>query len=54
MSLVKTKACKIQLKIETQSRMSEEKRTIERRRNLIILIEKYLLTLGYIDAVTKL
>lgn len=54
MSLVKTKACKIRLKPETQSRMSEEKRTIERRRNLIILIEKYLLTLGYIDAVTKL
>lgn len=27
---------------------------IERKRNLIILIEKYLLTLGYIDAVTKI
>lgn len=27
---------------------------IERKRNLIILIEKYLLTLGYIEAVTKI
>jgi hypothetical protein len=34
--------------------MTEEKRMIERKRNLIILIEKYLLTLGYIDAVTKI
>jgi katanin p60 ATPase-containing subunit A1 len=33
--------------------MTEEKRTHERRRNIIILIEKYLLTLGYIDAVNR-
>ncbi len=39
---------------ETESRMSEEKRNTERKRNLIILIEKYLLTLGCIDSVTKL
>jgi katanin p60 ATPase-containing subunit A1 len=39
---------------ETESRMSEEKRILERKRNLIILIEKYLLTCGYLDAVTKI
>ena len=47
MSLTKMKA-------ETESRMSEEKKVTERKRNLIILIEKYLLTLGYLDAVTKI
>lgn len=39
---------------ETESRMSEEKRNADRKRNLIILIEKYLLCLGCIDSVTKL
>ena len=34
--------------------MSEEKRNTDRKRNLIILIEKYLLTLGCIDSVTKI
>ena len=34
--------------------MSEEKRNTERKRNLIILIEKYLLTLGCIESVTKI
>ena len=47
MSLTKMKA-------ETDSRMSEEKKITERKRNIIVLIEKYLLTLGYIDAVTKI
>ena len=47
MSLTKMKA-------ETESRMSDEKKTKDRRRNIIILIEKYLLTLGYHDAVIKL
>lgn len=47
MSLTKMKA-------ETESRMSEEKKVMERKRNIIVLIEKYLLTLGYIDAVTKI
>lgn len=42
------------MKAETESRMSEEKKVIERKRNLIVLIEKYLLTLGYLDAVTKI
>ena len=42
------------MKAETESRMSEEKKTTERKRNIIVLIEKYLLTLGYIDAVTKI
>jgi katanin p60 ATPase-containing subunit A1 len=34
--------------------MSEEKRNTERKRNLVILIEKYLLTLGCLDSVTKI
>jgi katanin p60 ATPase-containing subunit A1 len=34
--------------------MTEEKRNTDRKRNIIILIEKYLLTLGYIDSVTKI
>ena len=34
--------------------MSEEKRNADRKRNLIILIEKYLLTLGCLDSVTKI
>lgn len=34
--------------------MSEEKRNAERKRNLVILIQKYLLTLGCIDSVTKI
>jgi katanin p60 ATPase-containing subunit A1 len=42
------------MKAETESRMSEEKKVMERKRNIIVLIEKYLLTLGYIDAVTKI
>jgi hypothetical protein len=42
------------LNSETDSRLTEEKRTFERKRNIIILIEKYLLTLGYVDAVTKI
>jgi hypothetical protein len=34
--------------------MMEEKKTQERKRNIIVLIEKYLLGLGYIDTATKL
>ncbi len=34
--------------------MSEEKRNTERKRNLIILIEKYLLGLGYLEGVIKI
>lgn len=34
--------------------MAEEKRLADRRRNLIILIEKHLLSLGYLDTVMKL
>ena len=39
---------------ETESRMSEEKRNAERKRNLIILMEKYLLTIGCLDSVAKI
>ena len=31
-----------------------EKKITERKKNIIILIEHYLLSLGYIDALTKL
>ena len=31
-----------------------EKKITERKKNIIILIENYLLSLGYIDALTKL
>lgn len=41
-------------KKENESRMAEEKRIADRKRNLIILIEKYLLTMGYVDSVMKL
>lgn len=34
--------------------MAEEKRIADRKRNLMILIEKYLLTMGYVDSVMKL
>ena len=39
---------------ETESIMSEEKRNSERKRNIIILIEKYLLGLGCLESVIKL
>jgi hypothetical protein len=40
--------------LETESRLGEEKRLQERRRNLIILIEKYLFSLGYLETIGKL
>ena len=42
------------LKHDHDSRALEEKKTNDRNRNLIILIERFLLNLGYVDAVTKL
>lgn len=54
MSLSKVKAGNEGVTVETDSRLTEEKRTHERKRNIIILIEKYLLTLGYIDTVTRI
>lgn len=34
--------------------MNEEKKKLEKKRDIIILIAKYLLSIGYIDAVTKI
>lgn len=34
--------------------MNEEKRKVEKKRDIIILITKYLLSIGYIDAVSKI
>jgi len=34
--------------------MNEEQRNKDRRRNIVVLIQKYLLNLGFIDSVTKL
>ena len=40
--------------IEGDSRMSEERKIKERKRNVLILIERYLLNEGYIESSTKL
>jgi len=42
------------LKAENDARMSEEKKVSERNRNLIVLIERHLLNLGYIESANKL
>eukprot|EP01017_Pseudomicrothorax_dubius_P045032 TRINITY_DN7713_c0_g2_i1.p1 TRINITY_DN7713_c0_g2~~TRINITY_DN7713_c0_g2_i1.p1 ORF type:complete len:489 (+),score=109.59 TRINITY_DN7713_c0_g2_i1:55-1521(+) len=42
------------IKHESESRLAEEKRVQDRRRNVLILIERYLLSLGYLDTVNKL
>ena len=34
--------------------MGEEKKIQERRKNIIVLIQKYLLNLGYLDTINKL
>lgn len=39
---------------ESESRMSEEKKVSERRRNVIVLICRYLVNLGYFDTSAKL
>jgi len=41
-------------KIQNDSKNQEEKIFIERQRNLMVLIQKYLLNQGYIDSVQRL
>jgi katanin p60 ATPase-containing subunit A1 len=42
------------IKIDSESRLSEEQRIKDRRRNVIILIERYLINCGYVESATKL
>ncbi|KAM3133857.1 Katanin p60 ATPase-containing subunit A-like 2 [Paramecium bursaria] len=42
------------LKVESESRLSEEQKIKDRRRNIIILIIKYLNNCGYFESTTKL
>lgn len=44
----------VRAKVDAESRQSEEKRQIERRRNIIVLTARYLLDLGYIDSVRQI
>lgn len=37
-------------KAEGESRLQEEKRVAERRRNIFVMIQKHLINSGYIDA----
>lgn len=39
---------------ETAGRMAEEKRLMERKKNLLVLIHKHLISCGYIDAATAM
>ena len=42
------------LKSENDARLTEEKKTSERNKNLVILMQRYLLNMGYIESVNKL
>lgn len=42
------------LKAEGESRLQQEKRETERKRNLLVMIQKHLVGCGYIDAATAL
>lgn len=42
------------MKNDYETRAQEEKKVNDRNRNLIILIERFLLNLGYVDALSKL
>ncbi|CAD8063680.1 unnamed protein product [Paramecium primaurelia] len=42
------------IKIDSESRLSEEQKIKDRRRNVIILIQRYLVNSGYIESATKL
>lgn len=42
------------LKAEGNSRMAEQKRVDERRKNLLVLIYRHLVNCGYVDAATTL
>jgi len=41
-------------KAEGESRLQEEKRAAERKRNLLVMISRHLMQNGYIDAATAL
>lgn len=40
----------MKFKAEGESRLQEEKRVTERKRNILVLIQKHLVSCGYIDA----
>ena len=40
----------LKYKAEGESRMQEEKRVQERRRNILVMISKHLISCGYLDA----
>ncbi len=42
------------IKSESESRMNEEKRIHDRKRNIIVLILRYLANIGYIDSCAKI
>lgn len=42
------------IKSESESRMNEEKRIHDRKRNIIILILRYLANIGYIESCSKI
>ena len=42
------------LKAESESRLSEEKKIQERKRNIIVLITRHLVNLGYFEIAAKL
>jgi katanin p60 ATPase-containing subunit A1 len=44
----------MKFKADGESRLQEEKRAAERRRNIFVLISKHLINSGYIDAATAL
>jgi len=41
-------------KAETSSRMAEEKRLAERKKNLLVMIHRHLISCGYLDAATAM
>ncbi len=44
----------MKLKADGESRLQEEKRQNERKRNLLVMIQRHLTNCGYLDAATAL
>jgi katanin p60 ATPase-containing subunit A1 len=44
----------MKFKAEGESRLQEEKKAAERKRNILVLISRHLINNGYIDAATSL
>ena len=44
----------LKYKAEGESRLNEEKRVTERKRNILVIIQKHLINSGYLDAATAL